>query len=274
MARNRKKKRGSAGIGAWLLAGLFGLVLIAIMGGIGLLYYTAQSAHVELDDRLCPLAGPQASVVVLVDTTDTLASLTRGQLTSMVADAARATPKGALFEIRTLRTDEPYTTTLLSLCNPGDGSDLTHLTGAPGLALQRWKEGFEAPLADALSRSMTGETGNTSPIMAGIQAIAVAHLTAEADRRHPARLVVISDMLENTARFSHYRAGTDFEAYRTSEAARHYATDLAGKDLELWVVQRNTGKISSIQLVEFWRRWAEYNRGRFAGATALQGISD
>jgi len=272
MARRGRNRRRGSSEGSWLPVIVFGLVLVGLIVGIGYLYLEATSRHVELDEAtLCPLTGPTGQTLVLVDTTDAIAPITQTQLTAMLKDAAFGTAKGTLFEIRVLKTASPFTETLFSLCNPGDGRELGEIIANPDLALRKWKEGFEQPLLDAMVKSLTAGAGETSPIMAGIQAVAVAHLTADADRKQPASLVVISDMLENTERFSHYREGTDFAVFEASPAARHFATDLAGKDVSLWVIRRDS-RVDSVALVEFWRRWVDYNHGAFASAKALQGI--
>lgn len=133
---------------------------------------------------------------------------------------------------------------------------------------------IEKPDAKALEgiKALHAESAETSPIMAGIQQVAVDRLGSTQARSIPNRLVVISDLLENTPSFSMYKSGPDFDAYRQSKAAAEYGTDLAGAIVEVWLLRRDNNFPSS-SVAEFWARWVEDNRGSFGRALQLQGVS-
>lgn len=265
-----KKKTGIDG--GWLAVAAVGALLILAIAGLAWTYLTARSGYVELGSDLCPLAdGPNAKLLVLVDTTDPLADLTRQEILAKLGETAANAPKGSLIEIRTVRETAPHAQTVFSLCNPGNGSDLVHLTGNPRLALEQWREGFQEPLSKAMNLSLGGGEAKTSPIMGGIQALSVAALSTEKDRALPVRFIIISDMLENTPHYSLYREGTAFAAYQKSSAAKYFATELAGKSIELWVVRRNT-KLALDAVIEFWQQWIFFYGGSFSRWIPLQGI--
>lgn len=256
----------------WIGIGLFAAFLLAMIAGFVWIYMAAQKAHIALDKDLCPaVGGPTEKLLVLADTTDPVADVTRRQVVAKLREIALNATTGTRVQIRALRPVEPYTQTIFDLCNPGDGSDLNELTGAPLLALKRWRQGFGEPLERALTQSIAGEGEDFSPIMAGIQAIAVDELTTAKARAIPSRLIVVSDMLENTPLFSIYTSGPDLAAFRQSPAWRHYDADLAGKGVELWVLRRDT-KVPGVKLMEFWRDWIAEKRGVFLAAEQMQGV--
>lgn len=254
-----------------MIGALLALVISAA-AGIGFIYFRAVSSYVPTGEDLCPLAGPKAQILVLVDATDTLSSLTRSEIAQRLADLAASTPKGSRLDIRTLRNDDARTNAIFNLCNPGDGSDLDPLIANPEAARRKWEEGFSAPLEVALEASTGEGEADTSPIMAAIQQIAVERLTSTADRSIPTTLVVVSDMLENSSLFSMYRSGADYRSYAASPAANAYASNLTGAKVDVWLVRRDAAPADANALIDFWDRWFTDSGATVAHALRLQGV--
>lgn len=275
MARRRTNSRGRSrdkeGI-PWVALSLFIVVVLTIGGGLGWMYFRAMAQNVPMDAELCPEAGPGEQTIVLVDATDTIASITQTEILTKISDLATATPKGGRFELRVLEPGAARTTTLFNRCNPGDGSDLDELTGNPEMAHKKWASQFSGPLADAMKRSVTGQGADTSPIMAGIQQIAVDRLSSAHSRSISNKVIVVSDMLENSEAFSIYQAGPDFIAFQKSPANKRYSTDLAGAGVAIWFLERET-KVASVPLMEFWIQWILENRGSPLTVTRMQGMN-
>jgi len=252
---------------------LGGVVLIAIIGGFGWLYLGAVERNPARDpDTLCPQTGPSEQVLVLVDVTDPIGSITQRDILNQLDAVVDGLSKGGRFELRVLEPDDNRTRTIFSACNPGDGSDLDHWTGNPEAARRRWEERFDIPLQAAMDAALHAEQADTSPIMASIQQIAVDRLGTTEARAVPNRLIVISDMLENTAAFSMYRSGPDYPEYTGSRAAGEFGTDLTAAAVEIWLLRRDT-QFPSSAVAEFWANWVQDNNGRFVRALQLQGIS-
>ncbi len=266
--RGRGRKSDAFPIGWAILAAV---VFFAIVAGFGWLYVQASARNVALADDFCPLTGPSEQVLVLVDATDAISPITQTELLNHLSDLAGSVRKGGRFELRILEPGTDRTRTLFSSCNPGDGSDLDHWTGNPEAAQRRWRDSFDGPLREAMAQALIAAGADTSPIMAGIQQIAVDRLGTEQLRSIPAQLVVVSDMLENTAYFSMYQSGADLAAFAASDAARRFRTNLAGATTEIWLIQRET-RVSSRAVAEFWAGWIAQNGGAFGRALQLQGI--
>jgi hypothetical protein len=180
--------------------------------------------------------------------------------------------KGELLDLSLLDPAALSATTKFAQCNPGNGSDLNDLTGNVRLARDRWAKDFDTPLEAALKSAVGAGDAATSPIMAGIQKLAVERMVGTRDRSLPTRLVVISDMLEHTQYFSSYKSGADFAAFQQSDASRRFSTDLGGAEVEIWMVQRPKEPADTRALANFWAQWVAANNGHFARAVLLQGV--
>lgn len=275
MARRRhssSRRRRDKDSFPWVLAVLFGIGVLAVVCGFGWLVFQANSNRVHLAEDLCRTTGPMEQTIVLVDATDPISPLTQKEILTRLADQAAAVPTNGRFELRTLETGQSRTNKIFSLCNPGTGAEIDGLIGNPAAAQRRWQGSFAEPLEEAMRRVVTGSAGETSPIMAALQEIAVDHLTSQAERAIPTKIIVISDMTENTPDFTMYApGGPSIEVYRTSRAATAYAVDLAGATVDIWYLRRDNSP-ASVGLMTFWAEWISINRGRGGTAIALQGL--
>jgi hypothetical protein len=262
MSRRRRTGRRSAS-GQVALVIVLGVALVLLVGGFSWLLVKARSEYVARDvASLCPLTGYVSQTLVLIDTTDALAPVTQTQVLNKLRDLVNTIPKDGLLDIRLLSADPEDTRLAMPpICNPGDGSDIDPVTGNPELAKRRWQTEFAEKAEAALQQSVTGSKQDYSPILEAIQHIAAEHLTAAHDRAIPNHLVVVSDMIEHTPTYSHYADGVSLATYDTKARGR-LATDLAGADVEFWMVRRATQKIDPEQLARFWLEWASTSNAK------------
>lgn len=271
MARRRRRRGGGEGLR--IAAGL-ALALLAV-GALGALFYLRETTAPPpvLDaDTLCPVGGPTALTVVLLDGSDALPDAGQRQVTTALLDLADALPVGGLLELRLLDPADPGGRVLFSRCNPGSGEGLSEWTANPAAARRRWLAEFREPVGTVVAGGLPQLSAETSPIMAAIQRIAVDRFDGRAREGVPKRLVIVSDMMENTADYSQYRGDASVERWRASPAARRYATDLEGADVTLYYVDRLVGRpFGSADHLRFWASWVDENGGRLAEAVKLQG---
>jgi hypothetical protein len=274
--RGRRRSASRPGSGKtlrWFGIGVFGVALLALVAGFGFITLRAYRNNPMLLSDLCPETGPIAQTLVLLDTTDAWPTLTQTEVESKLHDVRDGLKKGELLQLSLLDPPTMSAKTVFSQCNPGDGSDLDDVTGNPRMARERWASDFDKPLEAALANSVATGQADSSPIMGGIQKIAVDRLGTAKQRAVPTRYVVISDMLEHTQYFSSYKSGADFAAFKASDASRRFATDLAGAKTEVWIVQRPKEPAATRDLAEFWASWVAANNGSFEKAVLLQGVA-
>ncbi len=275
MSRRTPRRRNS-NPGEWrkhLLGGALAVLALGMLAAGAYVYATVARPPTLDQASLCPVDGPHAVAVVLLDSTDEIPDIAKEEIRTALADMAETLPAYELLEIRLLDPKTPGGRSIFAKCNPGDGSGLSEYTANPRLARQRWLDGFRQPLDEALDAGFQPLPGKTSPIMETIQRIAIERFSGRAVERVPKSLVVISDMLQHGADYSQYKGDLSFARFKSSPAYKKVQTDLHGADVVIYYIQRQTGRpINSADHIHFWADWIHDNNGRLKQATKLQGV--
>lgn len=271
MARRRRRKSGNSA-GFIILA----LICLVISAGIfgGYIYLRMKAgAQVALDkSSLCPVDGPRAITAVLLDVTDPISDVTASDLKNEFQALVDGIPVGGLLQIYTLTEEEGNLAITFSGCNPGDGQSADEWTSNPRLIQDRWERGFQKPLESVSKHLSEGNAGQRSPIMAGIQKINLEAFGSPKYRGLPKTLLIASDMIEHTASFSMYRAGTSYSKFESSDAKAKFRTPLDGVEVRILEFQRPNVQFSDEDLAYFWKAWVENNMGRLGSFKRMQGI--
>ena len=270
----RRRRSGDPGeLRKHVLGGALAIVALGLLAAGAYVYATVARPPTLDQTSLCPVDGPHAEAVVLLDSTDAVPDAAKMEIRTALADLAGTLPPYELLEIRLLDAKTPDGRTIFSKCNPGDGSGLSEYTANPRLARQRWLDGFRAPLDQALEDSFTPLPGKTTPIMETIQRIAVERFAGRNVENVPKTLVLISDMLQHGPDYSQYSGDLSFDRFKASRAYKNVRTDLHGADVVIYYIQRKTAKpINSADHIRFWSDWFRDNNGRLKEATKLQGV--
>jgi hypothetical protein len=256
-----------------LLGGALAVLALGVLAAGAYVYATAARPPTLDQTSMCPVDGPHAVAVVLLDSTDAIPEVAKREIRTVLADMAETLPAYELLDIRLLDPKQPGGRSIFAKCNPGDGSGLSEYTANPRLARQRWLDGFRAPLDMALDEGFEPLPGKTSPIMETIQRIAIERFTGRAVEEVPKSLVVISDMLQHGPDYSQYRGDLTFARFKASPAYRKVQTDLHGADVLIYYIQRQTGKpLNSADHIRFWADWIRDNNGKLKQAEKLQGV--
>lgn len=249
------------------------VLALGLLAAGAYVYATAARPPTLDQASLCPVEGPRAVAVVLLNSTDEIPDIAKREIRTVLVDMAETLPAYELLEIRLLDPKTPGGRSIFSRCNPGDGSGLSEYTANPRLARQRWLDGFRQPLDAALEAGFEALPGKTSPIMETIQQIAVERFTGRTVEQVPKSLVVISDMLQHGPDYSQYTGDLSFARFKASRAYKKVQTDLHGADVLIYYIQRKTGKpINSADHIKFWAEWIHDNNGRLKQASKLQGV--
>ena len=282
MARKRKSKRRSLPsaknelpkkVGGILL-GSFALAILAFGAWQFQSQKNLKRANQLDDNTLCPQSGPKALTVIIVDTTDHLPTPARIQIQRILREEWLGTQKQKLLEIRVIKPDQSGNDRIFHKCNPGDGSGSNPWISNPEKIRKEWKRHFAAPLKNALNSATQQGEANSSPIMEALQRVSVELLEEYRSNSINKSLIVISDMLQHSPNYSHYRDDMSFQRFKQSIAYKDLKTDLQGTSVTIYYVQRLTKKrINSGQHIKFWIDWIADNNGRLEAAKKLQGIN-
>ena len=209
-------------------------------------FYQAGTRVQETDDRLCPKdTGPVGATVLLLDTSDPLTPKHRAEL-ERLADQIASEHAGRmgiapeeLLAVYELTQNPGAPKQLIEVCrplkNPKDRTWRDDIHQGRRFAERDW-ERFEDALANAFPERES-EPQPTSPLLETIAVLAARHVPGKrGDERFKVHLVVFSDLLQHSPRFSHYGPYPDAKDMR--DRARDLVTDLTGAQVSLFRLER------------------------------------
>jgi hypothetical protein len=242
---------------AYLAAGASLIAFIAI-GGVVL-----SSKPAPKDDKGCsaPLSG---KTVFVLDQTDSLSEQTRAEIsarvTKIVDEKVKIGELVTVFSITEL--SKKNLTPTFSYCKPAQTAE--GASQSQRFVSANYMKYFAKPLLAAINAPIVGS--KQSPIA---QAIVDVSLSSYLQHPSSARLVVFSDLLEHTERFSMYsynHCQDGVGKFRASRGAAVARPSFNGVDIQLHIVPRqqisaDTGKCRNA----FWKWFFTDNGGPGAG---------
>ena len=222
--------------------------IIAAIGGVVLVQSFKGEA---VDDRLCPKnSGPVAGLAVLLDLTDALNPVQhkrlRGLLDKRIADAEQ----GTLIAVGAVRADASERDADFARCKPATGEKANELYQNPRLIEERYRKEFLEPFEAIVSAMLDSPAANRSPIMESLQALLVS-APGFVDASYPRRVIIVSDLIQNSEAFSFYR-GDSWRRFVRSQDAERLAGRLRGVEVEICRIPRPGAKIDKAAVDDFW----------------------
>ena len=129
-----------------------------------------------------------------------------------------------------------------SLCNPGRGDQVNALFRNPEQIEERFNEKFDKPLEDILEDLIEPKEAPNSPVLEAMARL--AQTEAFSDRAPARRIVIISDMLQNSDVFTAYGGGGSMPANMPTAldvadtTMRRFGDSLDGVALEIRLIPR------------------------------------
>lgn len=200
MARRRHRRQRTAAFGIFVF-------IAAVLGVVG---YGAWrlTQPVDYDPQTLCLISEESPphMAVLLDKTDSYSERQAERIANLVRRSARDLEVGerfSMFELDERGRMDPEGS--FSMCNPGRGDQVSALYNNPAQVEAAYRDQFEAPLDAIMATLIAPREAPQSPV---VEAIARLALTDAFDESVPRRRVlVISDMLQNSDTFSIYGGG-------------------------------------------------------------------
>jgi hypothetical protein len=275
MAKRSSRRRGKSlknKLYFWI-----GGTLILAVGGIVVTLFLLKPEKVELDAiTLCPAKdGPTGFTAIVIDRTDSFGSISKADVEVQLQDIIDRTKESeqvSLFAVEP--TEEEPLRSLISVCNPGSPDKADEWTQNPSLIKRNWKTKFQGPLGTLLNGLLIEEEAPLSPIMESIQSVSITNLGGKKKSLVPRRIILISDLLQNSQTWSLYKQKPDFNKFSEAIQTRGLNPDLRGVSIELFFLQRKTKqRVDEKELLKFWLSWVEAYGGKVTRVLKISGMN-
>ncbi|MFP4520225.1 MAG: hypothetical protein ACLFQ5_12305 [Oceanicaulis sp.] len=232
------------------------MIAIVAMLGAGLVWFQSATRAPERDlATLCRLDQPLPAghTIILVDKTDPLPADAASRLEVLidqVRETLKVDDKLTLLEVDASNGFEPIVH--FSLCKPPEtGNDLYQNSRR---IAEAFAAGFGDPLQAVQGEITAGGGEDFSPIFDAVSAAALRPDFSELVARR--RLIVVSDMLENTTRYSVFAANRpQAAAFRSAPAYR--PARLWGVQVDVMLVERREPPYARRQTEELRTFWLD-----------------
>lgn len=271
MSRRRGARRNKRNEGLKAARNIVFVVLA--IASLTFLYFRTVLSHQTLDEEtLCP-AKPRSTTVLLIDLTDPMNLPQRQDFSNQLEQLVDQIPRyGKLVIAKVDPISDRLLLPVITKCNPGTASDVSELDGNPKALERQHQEGFILPLRAAFDQLMEASSADRSPILESIQSINLTELQSGSDKNYPRRLIVASDLLQNTADISFYRKLPSADDLIGGQSFSRVRTDLRGVDVELWMFQRSdSSRTQPRALPELWERLVNAQGGRLIRVYTVSG---
>lgn len=235
-------------------------VIILALGLVGGAFYLRQVLEPpRLGEDFCPVNGElPAHVVIVIDQSDPFGDNDTLWVNRVLNDVARRVPRGGRITLLALRSDRPYDLpAAYSSCSPGSPDDADPRYENPEMIRNSWQTHLVAPLQEA-AQGILQETAAPQPTSPLIEAITGIRDRADfqsgvKDRR----IVVISDLVQNSEDFSFFRQGVNWRAFQQSRIGGDDLPDLKDVTVEIRLVPRRQDHFTDRELRAFWREYGQ-----------------
>lgn len=262
---DRRRQKNLIGVTALIVVGCL------LVGAVFLRISVATQTR-GLDN--CTPDGPSALNIIAIDVTDELSGVQRLALRNefvRILESLDVDEAIQIWRVAPSVSEVPEAAGPL-LCNPGNVANRWFQN--PGQVEAAYTERFWTPLMTQMDALLEGSASDASPIMESLQAMALRVFDnpdfAGVARR---RLVLASDMIQNTPAHSQLRGVEPFEAFEQTRIYRQLRTDLlAGVRVEILYIRRPSQPPYG-EHIYFWRRYFSASGALFDSVVPVTGLS-
>ena len=229
------------------LLGIF-LIIIILLVFIGLLSVYAYA-------RFSAETISQYNVF-LIDVTDKLTPQQKGELINNFEKYINESPKNSWHEFYEVdSTEEGLLKPLLQTKSSySDVEPKNYLTSSPIRQKKLWMENFVTPFKNLLEKSFATPAAEKSPILESLQSAAITCLNRYEAQKAPRRIILVSDLMQNTAGINFYQGIPLFDNLIKNEAYRKTRTNLDGVKLHIWKLNSRISPQDDVKLLELWNK--------------------
>ncbi len=271
MSRNKRQQRKKN-------KNFLGTVLIIFVLSVFVLgatyYFKIQSRQQSYDqETLCPLNLPSSEYLALVfDKSDVYNKIQQSYLKRFFNNLKAELMPGtriSIFLIESLDGKEIQPDYVV--CVPRTGEDANVFYENPKQIKKRWKEQFEKPLDQAIAGFMQPSQAEFSPIMEIFQYISLTAFPSGEETAEK-KVIIISDMLQHTPEWSHYRGQFDLNQLMRNNYYQRIRTDLENAEVKILYVRRDGNEhLQNKRHAYFWSDFIQSLGGRVTLIEKIDG---
>lgn len=236
-----------------VLSVFIGLAVVSVIGSI--FYMNLTKVKIDIDsDTLCQVGHPPTDIIaILIDATDGLPDRAARQASIRIEQVLSAAPENTLINLYEIKSgNESHIEPIAHICKPSNGKDVSHLTGNKHYSIKQYEERFLKPLRLQIDNLIDADSSSTSPLIESMQSAVIESFKANANTGEK-RLIIVSDMIQNTNLYSFYREKPSYENYSDiSTQSGKGMLRLDGITVEILVVARSFPKGTRKDVVRFW----------------------
>jgi hypothetical protein len=255
--RRRNKKKADQ-------KGLLLLVLcICILAVAGYFFYEANVNVIKRDaTSSCRLDGyVSRETAIVMDATDSFSETQAMLITKEIQKTLLEALLDEKFTLYVLNESVGKNSSLVEGCNAGDGSEASELTSNKRRLKKQWNENFYNKFVSEVDNLVGQHSANESPIFEMIKYVSVNTMyDSKADKK---RIVLVSDMLHHTAKYSQYSQNRSFKSFENSSYSLEVRPHLRNVDVEiLYVVRAKDLKQQNRGHIGFWEAFVSNTGGQ------------
>lgn len=253
MARYSRKKNSNT------ISNMIGIVLFLLVisiVSIGAYYYYNNIQEKKNIDKktMCNNNINYSKNIVLLDMTDSYSYIQISDIKLRIENLIRSLPEGEQLKVYFLKdiVDETVKPAI-TICNPGRGEGKSYLYSNPKLIEKKWEDQFYKPLKNTINAISDGKTYSTSPIIEIIQLINILEFKSHINDFGKNKLIIISDMIQNSKEYSFFRNDVDIKRFNQSTYFDKYKSNMMNFEVDLMFIRRTKYKeLQSQRQVDFW----------------------
>ncbi len=218
----------------------------------------------KIDPRtLCPVNGSEKQTILLIDTTDPLPPKAHERLKQLLKafrDSDNQFYLQTSHELIVYRLTPNVTDIrkLLRVCNPGNNPEertwKDNLVSGKYDGLRKWRH-FEHSILQALPKNDEHPVKQSS-LLETIAFITARHVPSlGVVKRKPTRLILFSDMLQNSDYLSHYKSLPEMKTFKTLPGYPAMDSDL--RDVDVWLMYVRRPGLENKQTPEHYYWWTQ-----------------
>lgn len=216
----------------------------------------------KLDPRtLCPTSGSKGQTILLLDITNPLTPVAQERLKQLLMGfgddgSEHYLPRGhELIAYYLSPKISSMNKPIMRVCNPGNPNDRTFIDDLVGSVIEarkKWKI-FEQRRKYIWDAAQKQAYGKKSPLLEGIAVMSARHIQNQ--KRKSTRLLLFSDMLQNSKHLSHYKSLPTMKKFKSLTGFSEMDADLNGVDVWIFYIRRTN--LEDQQTTKHYYWWTE-----------------